>query len=90
MQGTIYFKRIIASLYDDAVERIVLTQENFIFFIQNVFFFPKYRFQTARRVIIDRMTSTEPWEKRKVKKSSFPSLQVLITLIFEADPCKSH
>ena len=44
----------------------------------------------ARRVFHDRMTSAEPWEKRKVKKSSFPSLQVLITLIFGANPCKIH
>ena len=79
-----------AFIYDDAVERKVLTQEKFYFFTRNVQFFTYSRIVTARRVIIDRMTSTEPWEKRKVKKSSFPSLQVLITLIFEADPCKSH
>ena len=61
------------STCDDAVERKVLTQEKFQIFTRNVQKRDSSRMKTARRVFYDRMTSTEPWEKRKVKKSSFPS-----------------
>ena len=62
-----------ASSYDDAVENIVLTQENFIFFTRNVHKLRGDRFRTARRLFYDLMTSAEPQEKTASEKSSFPS-----------------
>ena len=46
-------------LYDDAVERKVLTQENFIFFTRNVHKLTGSRIVTARRVFYDLPTSAE-------------------------------
>ena len=76
--------------YDDAVENMNLTQEKIENFTRNVHKRHSSRIRTARRVFYDRMTSTEPWEKTASEKSSLSSLQVLITLIFGAKPCKIH
>ena len=51
----------IGTKYDDAHERIVLTQENFeIFTRKNLSKFPKHRIVTAHRLFYGLLTSAEP------------------------------
>ena len=67
------------TIYDDAVENMILTQEKSRFFARNVPFFPKHRFRTARRVFYDLLTSAEVYFFTESVLIKFSSLQLLIS-----------
>ena len=58
--------------YDDSVERIVLTQENFQIFMFHLAKLPRCRILRARIFFDDLPASAEPWEKTDCENSSFP------------------